>query len=145
MPLTGTYNRNMDNKNRFAVPKRLRDQFGEIDLRALFVAPGMGQSLDLYSTAAFEKLANRFAEQSPTQTNIRNYKRLFYGRAENVELDGQGRIRIPDRLVADAGLSKEIVLIGVLDHVEVWDVEIWQKFLEKHNSEFDEMAAGVFD
>mgnify|MGYP002626320209 CR=1 FL=1 len=134
----------MDEKCRFAVPKRLRDQFDE-KLQNLYVAPGTDRSLDLYSESAFEVLANRVAAQSPTRADIRNYKRLFYGRAERVDLDSQGRIRIPDRLVAFANLQKEIVLIGVHDHVEVWDAATWQAFLDKHNTDFDTMAAGAFE
>ncbi len=145
MPLTGTFNRNMDEKSRFAVPKRLRDQLGEEELRSLYVAPGTECSLDLYSKEAFEKFADRVATMSPTRADIRNYKRLFYGQSERVELDSQGRIRIPDRLVSYAKLQKEVVLIGVHDHVEVWDATTWQQFLEKHSTDFDSMAAGVFD
>ncbi|WP_145376013.1 division/cell wall cluster transcriptional repressor MraZ [Symmachiella dynata] len=145
MPLTGTFNRSMDDKSRFAVPKRLREQFGEEELRSIYVAPGTECSLDLYSKIAFEELADRVATMSPTRADIRNYKRLFYGRAERVDLDSQGRIRIPERLVTFAGLQKEVVLIGVHDHVEVWDSAIWQQFLEKHSTDFDSMAAGVFD
>ncbi|QDT48132.1 Transcriptional regulator MraZ [Symmachiella dynata] len=135
----------MDDKSRFAVPKRLREQFGEEELRSIYVAPGTECSLDLYSKIAFEELADRVATMSPTRADIRNYKRLFYGRAERVDLDSQGRIRIPERLVTFAGLQKEVVLIGVHDHVEVWDSAIWQQFLEKHSTDFDSMAAGVFD
>mgnify|MGYP003680001090 CR=1 FL=1 len=135
----------MDDKSRFAVPKRLREQFGEEELRSIYVAPGTECSLDLYSKIAFEELADRVATMSPTRADIRNYKRLFYGRAERVDLDSQGRIRIPERLVTFAGLQKEVVLIGVHDHVEVWDSAVWQQFLEKHSTDFDSMAAGVFD
>jgi MraZ protein len=135
----------MDNKSRFAVPKRLRDQFGGEELHSLYVAPGTECSLDLYSKIAFEELADRVATMSPTRADIRNYKRLFYGRAERVDLDSQGRIRIPERLVAFASLQKDVVLIGVHDHVEVWDTGKWQQFLEKHSTDYDTMATGVFD
>ncbi|TWU09491.1 Transcriptional regulator MraZ [Symmachiella macrocystis] len=145
MPLTGTFNRSMDDKSRFAVPKRLREQFGEEELRSIYVAPGTECSLDLYSKIAFEELADRVATMSPTRADIRNFKRLFYGRAERVDLDSQGRIRIPERLVTFAGLQKEVVLIGVHDHVEVWDAAVWQQFLENHSTDFDSMAAGVFE
>lgn len=145
MPLTGTFNRSMDTKNRFAVPKRLREEFGGEKLESLFIAPGTDCSLDLYSTSAFEELANRVAAQSPTRADIRNYKRLFYGRAERADLDSQGRVRIPERLVSFAHLEKEIILIGVQDHVEVWDAETWQQFLKKYQTEFDSMAGSVFD
>ena len=59
MALTGTYRRNLDEKQRLAVPKRLRDQFGESDLKTLYVAPETDRSLGLYAPAAFEALAER--------------------------------------------------------------------------------------
>ena len=59
MPLTGTYERSLDEKQRLAVPKRLRDQFEQTELTHLYVAPGIDQSLELYSPAAFQELAKR--------------------------------------------------------------------------------------
>ncbi len=135
----------MDTKNRFAVPKRLREELGGEELERMFVAPGTESALNLYSTSAFEKLADRVAAQSPTRADIRDYMRLFYGRAERVDLDSQGRIRIPERLVSFAHLKKDVVLIGVHDHVEVWDAETWHQYLEKKQFDFDRMASSVFD
>ncbi len=62
----------MDDKSRFAVPKRLREQFGEEELRSIYVAPGTECTLDLYSKIAFEELADRVATMSPTRADIRN-------------------------------------------------------------------------
>lgn len=128
-----------------AVPKRFRDDFQEEDLTCLYVAPGTEQSLSLYSMAAFDRLAQQLAAVSSKRADIRNYLRLFYARAEKVDVDSQGRIRIPDRLAEFAKLNRDVVLIGVQDHAEVWDVELWNTFLEQHHSEFDEMADKLFD
>ena len=100
MALTGTYLRNLDQKQRLAVPRTLREEFYEKDLSCLYVAPGTENSLALYSPAGFDALASRLAEASRKMTEVRNYLRLFYGRAEKVNLDSQGRIRLPERLVA---------------------------------------------
>jgi MraZ protein len=145
MALTGTYRRNLDEKLRVAVPKRLRDQFGEPDLKTLYVAPETDGSLGLYSPAAFQALAERLGERSNNRTQIRNYLRLFYSRAEQVDLDSQGRIRIPDRLAEFAQLKHDIVLLGVHDHVELWDQAVWDEFLTRHGPAFDEMAHRAFE
>ena len=113
MALSGTYTRTLDEKQRVAVPKRLCEEFGESELSYFYVAPGTDQSLALYSPAGFDKLARKIAKQSSNRVEVRNYKRLFYSRAEKVELDAQGRIRIPDRLVTFAGLQRDLVLVGV--------------------------------
>lgn len=145
MTLTGTYSRALDEKQRLAVPKRLREQFGGEQADSLYIAPGTDKSLALYSPAAFEELARKLAQQSPNRVEVRNYLRLFYSQAENVPLDRQGRIRVPDRLIAFAGLRKEIMLLGVQDHAEIWDRENWEQFVSTHESGFDEMAAKAFE
>ena len=145
MPLTGTYTRTLDEKNRIAIPKPLRDDFGENPLKTLYVAPGTDGSLSLYTASAFEELARLFATTSGAKANVRNYLRLFYARAQKVEVDAQGRVRIPDRLAELAGLKREVVLIGVHDHVELWDAERWEEFLQKYSAEFDSLAEQVFE
>ena len=147
MALTGTYSRTLDEKQRLAVPKRLRMQFAESGKESarLYVAPESEHSLGLYSPAAFEKLAARLAEKTTNRAEVRNYLRLFYARAERVDLDGQGRIRIPDRLVEYARLDHAVTLVGVHDHAEIWDSKLWQEFLEKHTPNFDEMAMKAFE
>ena len=145
MALTGTFLRSLDEKQRLAIPRALRDELGIEDPGLLYVAPGMDHSVAVYSEAAFQALAARLAEQSPSRSDVRTYLRLFYARAEKVGLDSQGRIRIPERLASFAELRHEVVLLGVHEHMEVWDRESWRRFLEKHNDSFDEMAARAFE
>lgn len=145
MPLTGTYERNLDDKQRLAVPKKLRDQFGEPECNTLFVAPGTEKSLTLYSPAAFNALAQKLAEKATNRLDVRNYLRLFYARAEEVPFDAQGRIRLPERLMEFAGLTKDVVLLGVHDHAELWDKQLWDEFLKATSTRFDEMATQAFE
>jgi MraZ protein len=145
MTLTGTYSRSLDDKRRLAVPKRLREEFGSEEPPCLYVAPGTDRSLALYAPAAFERLAEKLANQSTNRLDVRTYLRLFYARAEKVDLDGQGRIRIPDRLADFAQLERDIVLLGVHDHAEIWNSALWDAFLEQHSADFDEVAAQAFE
>lgn len=136
MALTGTYLRALDEKRRVAVPKRLRDDFGEANLEHLFIAPGTEKSLVIYAPKAFEHLAARLADKASHQ----NFLRLFYSSSERVDLDGQGRIRIPDRLAEYAGLCREAYLLGVQDHAELWDKSAWDQFVSRTTPEFDHLA-----
>lgn len=136
MTLTGTYLRTLDEKRRIAVPKRLKDDFGEANLEYLFIAPGTQRSLVLYSPKAFAKLGDSLAG-TPSQ---QNYLRLFFPSAERVDLDGQSRIRIPDRLSEFAALKREVCLLGVQDHAELWDRDSWDQFVGTNTPAFDELA-----
>lgn len=146
MALTGTYSRTIDEKRRLAVPKRLRVQFatsGE-EPTSLYVAPETEHSLGLYSLESFEKLAARLADGTTNRAEVQNFLRLFYARAERVDMDGQGRIRIPERLMDYAQLKHDVMLLGVHDHAEIWDSATWEQFLEKHTADYDEMARKAF-
>jgi MraZ protein len=145
MALSGTYTRSLDEKQRLAVPKRLCEDFNEPELNNLYIAPGTDKSLVLYSPAGFEKLARKIAKQSSNRVEVRNYKRLFYSRAERVELDAQGRVRIPERLVEFAGLSRDVVLVGIHDHAEIWDAAAWDEFLKTKGPGFDEISTQAFE
>jgi MraZ protein len=80
------------------------------------------------------------SEASPVQQNVRAFNRLFYARAERLEVDSQGRIRIPPHLAAFAGLGKEAILLGVHDHLELWDRARWEGYLSEKSSQFDQIA-----
>lgn len=140
MSLTGTYYRTLDEKQRLAVPKRLREELTEEKSQVLFVAPETEQVLGLYSTRQFQRRAESLAESLPRQASLRNYQRLYYSQAEQLEVDSQGRIRLPERLLEFAGLQQEVVLLGVHNHVELWDRGRWQRFLDQHTNGFDLLA-----
>lgn len=145
MLLTGTFERAIDEKQRVAIPKRLREAIGEHGENGLFVAPGMDGSLFLYTEGAFLKLAERLASASPTGQDVRAFSRLFYAQAERVEMDSQGRVRIPPRLAQLAGLSKDAVLVGVQDHMELWDRTRWDAYLSEKSPRYDAIAEAAFE
>lgn len=140
MLLTGTFVRTLDEKLRVGLPRRLRDRLLEGEEQGLYLAPGTDGCLALYNERVLAALAERVAIAAPNQQDVRAYGRLFYARAEPVELDGQGRLRIPAELARLAGLGTEVVLLGVQDHVEIWDRERWEEYLKAQQPRFDEVA-----
>ena len=145
MLLTGTFVRSIDEKQRVAIPKRLRDALQASDSRDLFATRGTDQSLVLYTEQGLAALAQRLEAASPTQQDVRAYNRLFYAQAERVEIDSQGRIRIPPSLAQIAAIGKEVVLLGVHDHVEIWDKQRWDVYLAQQSSQYDAIAERAFD
>ncbi|HEV3004163.1 MAG TPA: division/cell wall cluster transcriptional repressor MraZ [Pirellulales bacterium] len=142
--MTGTFVRSVDDKLRIALPKRLREALGGTPALELFVTPGTDTSLAIYTGEALAALAQRMAAASPAQHDVRAFNRLFYARAERIEVDGQGRIRIPPPLATLSGLEKEAVLLGVLDHLELWDRGRWETYLADKSSQFDQIAENAF-
>jgi len=118
MLLTGTYPRTLDDKKRLTFPKRVRELLGEPEV--LFVTPG------------------------PTDAEARVFRRLYFAQTEQVDVDRTGRVLIPDRLIQFASLGHDVVLIGVRDHLELWDAARWQQYLGQHAPRFDAVAEGAF-
>jgi MraZ protein len=131
----------VDDKQRVALPKRLRDVMGGA---GVFVTPGTDGSLGIYTEASLAAWAERLAQASPTQHDVRAFGRLFYSQAEFVEIDGQGRIRIPAALAMLAALGHEAVLVGVNDHLELWDRGRWEAYVAAQSPQFDELAERAF-
>ena len=144
MILTGVFSRSIDQKLRVALPRRLREALKSDGRQALYIAPGTDQSLALYTEDAFARLAERLAQSSPTRQDVRTFNRLFYARAQRVECDSQGRVRVPPELAELARLEKEVVLLGVQDHVELWAAERWESYLAERQSRYDEIAEAAF-
>ncbi|HTN75648.1 MAG TPA: division/cell wall cluster transcriptional repressor MraZ, partial [Pirellulaceae bacterium] len=73
------------------------------------------------------------------------FSRLFYAQAQAVEIDSQGRIRIPSELADLARLGKEIMLLGVRDHMEIWDKTRWDEYLNNQQPRYDQLAESAFE
>ena len=144
--LTGAYQRAVDDKQRIAIPKRYREALFSTDTApdathgTLYVAPGTDGSLSIYTEDSFARLAEQLANASPNGKDVRAFSRMFYARAQAVDSDKQGRIRIPADLASLARLGSDAMLIGVRDHLELWDVKRWQEYVVDQEEKYDELA-----
>lgn len=140
---TGTFQRSLDSKLRVLLPKRLRNAIPE-NLE-LYLTPGTDQCLELHTDESLQELASKADRSSAGLRNVRSFSRLFYARAEQCDIDKQGRIRIPSSLTQFADLEKDIVFIGVGSHWEIWNQARWDSYLQTHHQAFDEIAESTFD
>jgi MraZ protein len=142
MLLTGTHPRTLDDKKRLTLPKRVREDLGSPS--KLFVTPGQDQCLFVYSQEAFELWAKKLDEAPATDAEVRVFRRLYFAQTESVEVDRTGRVLLPERLVQFAGLKHEVVLLGVRDHLEIWDADRWQHYSGENAPRFDATAESMF-
>ena len=140
MLFVGKFERAVDDKLRVAIPKHFRVALAGSESGAVYMAPGTDGSVAIYSEADFRTLTNRMDQASPTAQDVRAFMRMFFARVQSVELDSQGRVRVPAELAQAAGITKEAVLVGVRDHLELWDRARWDKFTADHEGRFDELA-----
>lgn len=135
MVFTGTYEHSIDAKNRLAIPSDVRallqSRVDRDQSTHLYVTLGEGQALCLYTEEGFEQRAEELDHSELDPDQLLTYERLMFSLARRVELDKQGRVRLPDNLLTKAGLGSDVVLLGVKDHLEVRDRVAWQEHVQQ--------------
>jgi len=137
---TGTYTPKLDEKGRLFLPAKFRDELEE----GLMITRGQERSLAIYPLEKFEQQAARLNEASFTNPAIRAYARVFGSGAFREVPDKQGRITIAPLLREYASLSKDVVVIGSIHMIEIWDPASWSRYLEEQESAFANLDAEVF-
>jgi MraZ protein len=126
----GTFFHNLDDKARVAIPRKFREQLaggkGETSV-VVTRAYGGPRVLDVYPIDEWEKLEGRIRERRQFDDTIRTFKRLYLHPAQELVLDGQGRILLPQDLRESIGLSKEAVFTGDLEKFLIWSKEDWTR------------------
>jgi len=130
----GEYDHTIDAKGRMAVPAKFRTQ---ID-RGAVISKRMGTSLSVYTVQRWEEKSAELASGKTTD-ELRDFERRIYPSASEIELDGQGRMIIPAKLRAYAGLGNEVTVAGVRDHFEIWDRTAWLNYQERLDAEGSEI------
>lgn len=119
----GEYNHTIDAKGRLIVPSKFREELGE----EFVVTKGLDDCLFVYPLDEWAHIEEAFRKVPLTNKKARDFVRFFFAGAASCEVDKQGRILLPPSLRAYAGLEKEIVSAGVLNRVEIWDKEKWER------------------
>ena len=116
----------IDNKGRLIIPARFR-QFIKSEEGDGVMISRMDSCLVAYPFKEWRSLENRILSLAETSENMRRFRRVFIGGAFECSCDKQDRILIPQSLRQYADLDKEIVLVGVLEHFEIWAREKWER------------------
>ena len=135
MVFTGTYEHAIDSKQRVAIPAGFRRQIArslpDDEPICLYVTLGEEQCLCLYTEAGFEQRARELDESDMGADELLEYERILFSQSALVELDKQGRVRLPEHLLRRTELGSEVVMIGVKDHIEIRDRQAWQEHVDQ--------------
>lgn len=122
----GQYAHSIDSKGRLTIPARFRDALEQ----GAVVTQGFERNLMVYTSEAFERLAQRASALSTTDPQGRAIRRILFGGAADVALDSAGRILIPPFLRTYADVDGEVAIIGAGDYIEIWNSSSWAGELE---------------
>lgn len=137
----GEYHHNIDDKNRLIVPSKFRDNLGE----RFVITRGIENCLFVYSIDEWEKIVLKLESLPFTKKDARSFIRFFLSGATVAEFDKQGRVNITSPLISYANISKECVIIGAGDRLEIWSNENWNDFFNSAKDNMSDIAENLFN
>ena len=140
--LTGEYQHTVDGKSRVLISNKLRNQIDADEHGSNFyLVLGANGILCLYPEKYFEQIVLAVAPGSTAPDEAVAFERISFALAGKVELDSQGRLLLNERLRKRAGLKDHITLVGVRDHIELWNSENWEQYLTDHMAQYQKQMS----
>ncbi|MBQ6404464.1 MAG: division/cell wall cluster transcriptional repressor MraZ [Bacilli bacterium] len=137
----GEYHHTIDEKGRIIIPAKFRDSLGE----QFIITRGIENCLFVYSLENWAKITDKLTSLPFTKKDARTFSRFFLSGATDVELDKQGRVNVSQPLIDYANLSKDCVIIGTGDRLEIWSQESWNVFFDSTKDSMSDIADHLFN
>ena len=135
--LTGEYQHIIDEKNRILISNKLRSQiYCQEHGSSFYLVLGANGILCLYPEKYYEQLVLSDSATGSAPDEAVAFERMTIALSSKIELDSQGRLLLNERLRKRAGLKHRITLVGVRDHIEIWNNKSWEQYLEEHMGQY---------
>jgi len=139
----GSYEYAVDSKGRINLPARLR-KYVSLEANDTFVVTrGYEQCLFVYPMDEWNTLEAAIRQLSTSDPKHRFFMRTLLERATECQLDGQSRITIPKDLLQFAGIENEVLILGVLDRIEIWNPSTYRDYQRKQSESYESVAQTV--
>lgn len=137
----GEYTHAIDTKGRLIIPAKFRKELGD----TFYITKGMDHCLFVYPEKEWQAVGEKIGNLSLTRKEARAVQRLFYSGAMEAQPDRQYRVLIQPNLREYASIDKEVVLIGIANRIEIWDVNRWNDYLNEEDMDYDDLTAKLTD
>lgn len=134
--LIGEFRHTLDVKKRLAVPAKWRKEIG----RKIVITYGLDHCLSVYPLKEWVRVSQKLNALSLGQADTRSFNRFMLAGAVETEVDGAGRVLVPDFLKEYAGLDSRVVWAGVHSRLEIWDEPRWQEYKARVEKQADTLA-----
>ena len=141
----GEYSHSIDKKSRLIIPSRFRDVIKEMGIEKFYCTRGLDECLFMFPENEWRTQENKFKSMTFTKREVRKFNRLFFSGAVEIVPDKQWRILIPDYLRKYAKLSRNIMIIGVANRIEIWDMKKWEEFYSSSKQNYEEIAERIIE
>ena len=135
----GEYSHSLDEKGRAVMPSKFRAGLAG----GCVVTKGQERCLYVFPMNRWEEESSKVLRLPRTDRRARNFSRSFFASASDQTLDRQGRVQIPEALRVYAGLEKDLTVVGVADHIEVWDTGTWRSVAAEADEYYSEIQEAL--
>ena len=132
----GEYQHNLDIKGRVAIPSKFRQQLSG----KAIITRGLDRCLFVFTDKEWEIFAQKIIALPIARSDSRAFTRLMLAEATDVEVDKQGRVLVPAYLREYAHLKKEVVITGLYNRFEIWNLDNWKEYKARTESSGDDIA-----
>ncbi|MDA2910736.1 division/cell wall cluster transcriptional repressor MraZ [Nitrospiraceae bacterium AH_259_D15_M11_P09] len=141
----GEYLCKLDEKGRFIVPSPMREQLEAAEKSVIFLK-GAEQSLWVYPMAEWEKVLER-TKTKLDEEQSRLFMHFVVSEAGTSDVDRAGRILIPGRLrkLVPVDEEQEIILVGLYNHMEVWNPTEWRRYLGQAEDKYEQNLSKILN
>ena len=139
----GQAENSIDSKGRLTVPAKMRNAMSPEAKGSFTITRGFEQCIFLYPLDRWSDMEEEFASLNPFKKEARAFMRTVLRWADEVSLDGQGRVMIPGSLVEFGQLKDKGLVIGAFDHIEIWNPELFDRYLNKQTADYETLAERV--
>ena len=141
--LRGRFQIKLDAKGRLSLPAALKDEFPN---QTFVVTNSQYQGcrcLDVYTAEEWEKLEVKIGQMSSLKREVQAFQRFYIAGGQKVDGDSQGRMLVPRGLREYAHLEDHVVLVGMGNKFELWNLADWQKIFDNLASDFEETLGAI--
>ena len=132
----GSFAHTLDEKGRLMIPRKMREELGY----KVYIMQGFDGSLSVYTEGKFLLLSEEFAKLLFNQRKNRDYLRAQFATTYEMEVDKLGRVQIPTALLKKFNISRNVTVLGMGDHIEIWDSAKYEAYEQEAIENFDKNA-----
>ena len=139
----GSFEHTVDSKGRVSVPSKFRDIFADRYDGKLVLAMDYDKCLTVYPLEEWEKFEEKIRSLPTMKKEVKDFMRFLLASATECEIDKQGRILIPSSHREHAGIKKNVMLVGIIDKIEIWDAGAWEARNSQNGDKIGEALAAL--
>ena len=135
----GSFTHNLDEKGRLMIPRKMREELGY----KVYIMKGFDGSLSIYNEDRYQELVKEFSRLSFNQAKLRDYLRIQFASTYEMDVDKLGRVQLPTALLNKYNIGKEVMVLGIGDHIEVWDKAKYEEYENSVRDSFESIAEDI--